>query len=65
MTEPGEAPIAVRQDLAGLPAAGLPSGTGVPRPAVRAVVLGALSTAPPVPGGPGAAPAPAGIGRPR
>ena len=61
----GIAPVAVRQDLVGLHAAGLLSGTGVPCPAVRAVILGALSTAPPVPGGSAAAPAPAGIGRPR
>lgn len=62
----GIAPAAVRQGVAGLRAAGLLSGTGVPRPAVRAVVLGALSPArPSTPGGVTAAPALAGLGRAR
>ncbi|WP_262064373.1 hypothetical protein [Streptomyces sp. STR69] len=62
----GIAPAAVRQGVAGLHAAGLLSATGVPRPAVRAVVLGGLSPArPSTPGGVTAAPAPAGLGRAR
>ncbi|MFJ7968338.1 hypothetical protein [Streptomyces sp. NPDC096324] len=46
----GIAPAAVGQGLAGLHAVGLLlNDTGVPRPAVRAVVLGALSATPAAP----------------